>query len=171
MTATFTGHGQISPPSSNNTSAFSSDTIHALYSTTNYTSRVTNLAISMTNNIRQQNSSGSSPHPGIAYKTETYVKVRWAWFAYPAAVVVLSVAYLVGTIVETTGRGVWIWKGSSLAMLLHGRDLWLEEGGAEGLGGGQGVGRVSEIGEGLGDLKVELVGEGEEEGVWRFVER
>ena len=87
--------------------------------------------------------------------------------------VVLSVAYLVGTIVETTGRGVWIWKGSCLAMLLHGRDLWLEEEGAEGLGGGQGVGRVSEMGERLGGLKVELVGVGhedEKEG-WRFVER
>ena len=87
--------------------------------------------------------------------------------------VVLSVAYLVGTIVETTGRGVWIWKGSCLAMLLHGRGLWLGEEGAEGLGGGQGVGRVSEMGERLGGLEVELVGVGEEdekEG-WRFVER
>ncbi len=77
-----------------------------------------------------------------------------------------------GTIVETTGRGVWIWKGSCLAMLLYGRDLWLGEGGAEALGGGQGVGRVSEMGEGLGGLRVELVGEGDEaEGGWRFVER
>ncbi|KAK0507926.1 hypothetical protein JMJ35_009815 [Cladonia borealis] len=75
MTTTFTGHGHISPPSSNTTSFFSSDTIHALYSTTNYTARINNLAISMTNNIRQQNSSGSSPHPGIAFKTETYVKL------------------------------------------------------------------------------------------------
>ena len=124
----------------------------------------------MTNNIRQQNSSASPPHPGIAYETETYVKVRWAWFAYPAALVVLSVVYLVGTIAETTGRGVWIWKGSCLAMLAHGRGLWLGE---EGLGGVEGVGRVSQLGEGVGGVKAELVGLGEEEGEegWRFVER
>ena len=96
------------------------------------------------------------------------MKVRWAWFAYPAAVVVLSVAYLIGTIVETTGRGVWIWKGSSLAMLVHGRGLWL----GEGVGGGEGVGRVSEMGEGIGGVEVELVETGEgEEGGFRFVER
>lgn len=55
-------------------------------------------------------------------------------------------------------------------MLVHGRRLWLGE---EGLGGGEGVGRVSELGEGVGGVKVELVGMGEQEGEegWRFVER
>lgn len=39
-------------------------------------------------------------------------------------------------------------------------------------GGEEGVGKVSEMGEGIGGVKVELVGVGEEEvGGWRFVER
>ena len=83
----------------------------------------------------------------------------------------LSVAYLIGTIVETTGRGVWIWKGSCLAMLGHGRGLWLGEEGGDLVGGGEGIGRVSEMGEGIGGVKVELVEVGErEEGGFRFVE-
>lgn len=55
-------------------------------------------------------------------------------------------------------------------MLGHGRGLWLSE---EGMGEREGVGRVSELGKGLGGVKVELVGFGEEEVAegWRFVEK
>lgn len=76
-------------------STFSSDVIHALYNTKDYSTRVNNLATLITNSIRQQEDSESGPFSGLAFKTETYVRARWAWFAYPATVIVLSLLYLV----------------------------------------------------------------------------
>ena len=125
MSTTFTGSGGINSTTSG--SAFSSDVIHALYETTNYSHRIENLAISMTNNIRQQKDGSSSPYEGLAYKTETYVKVRWAWFAYPATLVVASLLYLLGTIVETTYRDVSIWKSNNMVMLFHGQRMGLDD--------------------------------------------
>lgn len=123
MSETFTGSGGIDSSSSG--FAFSSDVIHALYNTKNYPKSIENLASSMTNNIRQQNDSGSSPFEGVAYKTETYVHVRWAWFAYPATVFVLSLLYLLATIIESRNRDIPIWKSSTLALLLHGQSMQL----------------------------------------------
>ena len=161
MSETFTGSGGINV--SGTGSAFSSDVIHALYDTKDYSKRIENLAISMTNNIRQQNDSGSSPFSGLAFKTETYVKVRWAWFAYPTTVVALSLLYLIGTITETTYRDVLIWKSSNLAMLFHGQSLKLEH--ADRVL----VGTLSEMSKKAGDVKVELVREMDEE--WKLVQR
>jgi len=125
MSLTFTGSGGIN--STVTGSAFSSDVIHALYDTTDYPHRIGNLATSMTNNIRQQNDSGSAPFKGQAFTTETYVRVRWAWFSYPAIVIASSLLYLVGTILETTYRDVAIWKSSNMAMLFHGQALGLDD--------------------------------------------
>lgn len=124
MSETFTGSGRINASGSG--SAFSSDVMHALYDTEDLPKRIDNLATSMTNNIRQQNDSGSSAFSGRAFETETYVKVRWAWFSYPATVIVLSLFCLLGTIIETTHRDILIWKSSSLAMLFHGQALELK---------------------------------------------
>ena len=161
MASTFTGSGGIDV--SGLGSAFSSDVIHAIYDTRDYSKRIENLAISMTNNIRQQNGSGSGPFNGQAWKTETYVKVRWAWFAYPATVIALSLLYLVGTITETTYRDALTWKSSNLAMLFHGQSLKLEH--ADRVL----VSTLSEMSEKAKDIKVELVQELDEE--WKLVQR
>ena len=119
MSETFTGSGGI-----NNTgSAFSSDVIQALYNTGNLTARLDNLAVSMSNNIRQQNDSVASPSHGTAWKDETYVHVRWAWLSFPITVAGLALAFLVGTIIETAHRDILVWKSSTLALLFHGQDL------------------------------------------------
>ena len=68
MCKTFTGSGGINSSGS----AFSSDVIHALYDIKDYSKGIENLATSMTNNVRQQNDSGSSPVEGIAYKVRTF---------------------------------------------------------------------------------------------------
>ena len=121
MSRTFTGSGGI-----NNTgSAFSSDTMQALYNTNDYNARIDNLAISMSNNIRQQNDSVASPSHGTAWKGETYVHVRWAWLSFPIVVVILALLFLVGTIYETSRRDILVWKSSNLALLFHGQDLEL----------------------------------------------
>ncbi|KAG6989739.1 hypothetical protein G7Y79_00065g094500 [Physcia stellaris] len=123
MSETFTGSGGI-----NNTGpAFSSDVIQALYNTDNLTARIENLAISMTNNIRQQNDSVASPWHGTAWKGETYVHVRWAWLSFPVTVAVLALLFLFGSIIETAHRDILVWKSSNLALLFHGQDLELTE--------------------------------------------
>lgn len=161
MSETFTGSGGINSSSSG--SAFSSDVIHALYETTNYSKRIENLATSMTNNIRQQNDSGSSPFEGVAYKTETYVHVRWAWFAYPATVLAMSLLYLLGTIIESRKRDILIWKSSNLALLLHGQGLELSK------GDHLPVNTLSEMTEMAKDINIELIQTSYED--WKLVQR
>ena len=161
MSETFTGSGGTK--SSNSGSAFSSDVIHALYNSKDYSKSIENLATSMTNNIRQQNDSGSSPFEGIAYKTETYVHVRWSWFAYSATVLALSLLYLLGTIIESRDRDVLIWKSSSLALLLHGQGLELSKNDRVP------VNTLSEMNGLADDIKIELIQTSHED--WRLVQR
>ena len=163
MSSSFTGSGGINGTSSG--PAFSSDIIHALYDTTNYSHRIENLAISMTNNIRQQHDGNSSPFEGLAFKTETYVKVRWAWFSYPAFVIAISLLYLIGTIIETTYRKIPIWKSNNMVMLFQGQNI--------GLGSPSyvPVTAVSEMKALYKDIKVELVQRNDEDGAWKLVQK
>ena len=123
MSETFTGSGGINRTGS----GFSSDVIQALYNTDNLTARLDNLAVSMSNNIRQQNDSVASPSYGTAWKGETYVSVRWAWLSFPISVAGLALAFLVSTIIETAHRDILVWKSSNLALLFHGQDLDLTD--------------------------------------------
>jgi hypothetical protein len=161
MSSTFTGSGGINGTLTG--SAFSSDVVQALYETTDYSYRIANLATSMTNNIRQQNDSGSSPFKGQAFRTEAYVRVRWAWFSYPAIVIVSSLLYLLGTILETTYRDVAIWKSSNMAMIFHGQALGLDN--PDRLA----VKTLSEMSELYKDIKVDLV-QTDDDG-WKLVQR
>lgn len=161
MSETFSGSGGMN--TSNSGSAFSSDVIHALYDTKDYSKRIENLAASMTNNIRQQNDSGSAPFEGVAYETETYVNVRWAWFAYPATMLALSLVYLLGTIIESRDRDIAIWKSSNLALLMQGQDLELSKSGQVP------VNTLSEITEMAKDIEIELVQT--RGGEWKLVQR
>ncbi len=161
MSNTFTGTGGINR--SNLGSTFSSDVIHALYDTKDYSKSIENLATSMTNNIRLQNDSGSTPFEGVALKTETYVHVRWAWFAYPATVLTLSLLYLLGTIIESRNRDVLIWKASNLALLFHGQGLELSK------GDHVPVNTLSEMNEMAKDIEIELVQTSNED--WKLVQR
>ena len=161
MSSTFTGSGGFN--SSGSGSAFSSDVIHALYNTKNCSKSMENLAASMTNNIRQQNDSGSSPFEGVAHQTETYVDVRWSWFAYPATVLALSLLYLLGTIIESRNRDILIWKSSNLALLLHGQGLQLSK------SGHVPVNTLSEMNEMANDIEIELIQTSDED--WRLAQR
>ncbi|GME48527.1 uncharacterized protein LTHEOB_5448 [Neofusicoccum parvum] len=82
------------------------------------------LADSMTANMRRNgDASNSAPAAGVALRTETCISVRWAWLAFPAALLLLTVVFLVVTIVESAGRAPGrMWKGSPLALLFHGLD-------------------------------------------------
>ncbi|KAL8660521.1 MAG: hypothetical protein Q9202_006476 [Teloschistes flavicans] len=119
MSTTFTGSGGVN----NSGSAFSSDVMQALYDTSNLTKRIDNLATSMSNSIRGQDDHVSGPAYGIAWTKETYVHVRWGWFAFPVTLVSLASLFLLGIILETSHRDVLVWKSSNLALLFHGRNL------------------------------------------------
>ena len=125
MSKTFTGSGGIN--SSRSGSAFSSDVIQALYATEDYSSTIENLAASMTKNIRQQNDSDFGPLRGIAYKSQTYVHVRWAWLCYPTILVLLTLFLLTGIIVENAYDELRVWGASNIALLFHGQGLPLED--------------------------------------------
>lgn len=99
----------------------------------------------------------------MQYKTETYVKVRWEWFSYPATLVILSLLYLLGTIIETTYRDVSIWKSSNLAMLFHGQGMILDDPNYVP------VTTLSEMNERHKDIQIELV-QTEDEG-WKLMQR
>ncbi|KAL8707193.1 MAG: hypothetical protein Q9220_007742 [cf. Caloplaca sp. 1 TL-2023] len=119
MTGIFTGAGGMNSSGS----AFSSDVMQALYDTINITARVENLATAMTNSIRGQDDHQSNPAYGTAWSSETYVHVRWAWFAFPAGLLLLSAVFLCGVMIETAQREILVWKASNLALLFHGRNL------------------------------------------------
>ncbi|KAL8852378.1 MAG: hypothetical protein Q9221_002762 [Calogaya cf. arnoldii] len=121
MSKTFTGSGGIN----NSGSAFSSDVMQALYDTSNLTKRIENLATSMTNSIRGQDDNVTGPAYGIAWTSQTYVHVRWAWLAFPATLILLASCFLLGVILETSHRDILVWKSSNIALLFHGRSLRL----------------------------------------------
>ncbi len=160
MSDLFTGSGGVNVSGS----AFTSDIIQALYTTDTLPELIDNLAISMSNNIRQQNANVSSPEwRGTAWKSQTYVHVRWAWFAFPAGLVVLSLALLVGTIIETKYREVMIWKSNNLALLFHGRGLELDSLDE------MPVNKISQMTEKAKGISVELMQVSSQ--TWKFVQK
>jgi hypothetical protein len=76
------------------------------------------LAIAMTNAIR---SSENSPllH-GRAYLSEPYVSIKWEWLTFPLALLLLSLVFLVSTIIKTSGKGAMeIWKNLTMPTLIY----------------------------------------------------
>lgn len=60
---------------------------------------------------------------GLAYNSETFVRVRWAWLTFPFILLILSLVFLVATMIKTsradgeTGPGVW--KTSAMPTLIY----------------------------------------------------
>ncbi|KAL9043364.1 MAG: hypothetical protein Q9214_003446, partial [Letrouitia sp. 1 TL-2023] len=118
MSDTFNGSGGFNDSGP----TFFSDVIQALYKTDNLTALIDNLSHSMSNNIRQQNDTTPNVN-GTAWRTETFVQVRWAWFSFPATLVLASLFFLGVSIWDTARRDVLVWKASCLALLFQGRTL------------------------------------------------
>ncbi|KAL8813042.1 MAG: hypothetical protein Q9223_000658 [Gallowayella weberi] len=156
MSETFTGSGGIN----NSGSAFTSDVMQALYDTSNLTRRIENLATSMTNSIRGQDDNVSEPAYGVAWTSETYVHVRWGWFAFPATLILLASCFLLGVVLETSYRDILVWKSSNLALLFHGRSLNLNS------EGGKPVNKLSAMTSSATNISVKLV-ESEADG-WKL---
>jgi hypothetical protein len=46
------------------------------------------------------------------------VQVRWEWLAFPAALVLMSIVFLVMVMIRTAHSPIQSWKGSPLTLLL-----------------------------------------------------
>ena len=80
-----------------------------------------NISISMTNLIRNADST-TAPVIGKVWTAETIVHVQWIWFIYPIAMILLTLVFLVATIVQSSSQDIKVWKSSILAVLFHGLD-------------------------------------------------
>jgi hypothetical protein len=78
------------------------------------------LTKSMTNNIRLNGvllSEETDRYNGVAWTEVTYTKVRWLWLVFPAALVLLSIIFLVATMVASWQSGLRPWKSFILPVL------------------------------------------------------
>lgn len=88
---------------------------------------VSNIARSMTNNIRQTSSADhNAMYAGTAYREEVFINVRWAWLVLPIALVVCSDVFLISSILQTRSNQVKAWKSSALALLFTSVDCTLQ---------------------------------------------
>jgi hypothetical protein len=88
----------------------------------NVTRHFERLTTAVTNVIRS-NSYSNEFLAGDAFITETYIAVHWAWLSFPLAMLVLSMVFLIATIVKTsknTHGAVGVWKTSALPTLMYG---------------------------------------------------
>lgn len=85
----------------------------------NVTDHMERFATAMTNIMRQ-----SSNHSafGKSFNQEIYIEVRWVWLALPITLLVLTMIFLLGTLIRTSIEKdrVGVWKNSAIATLLYG---------------------------------------------------
>jgi hypothetical protein len=87
----------------------------------NVTHHFERLATALTNVIRSDLSS-TELVVGDAFTNETYVAVHWAWLTFPLAMLALSTAFLIATVVKTSEAShgdVGIWKTSAMPALIY----------------------------------------------------
>ncbi|KAF2449614.1 hypothetical protein P171DRAFT_379677 [Karstenula rhodostoma CBS 690.94] len=85
----------------------------------NVTSRMDRLATVMTNIMRQ---ASNDIAVGKSFSEESYIEVRWLWLILPVGLLVLTLIFLVGTVIRTSMENdrVGVWKNSAIATLLYG---------------------------------------------------
>lgn len=87
----------------------------------NISAHMSRMATALTNQIRTVGS-GNEDVRGTAHSQEVYIRVQWAWFAFPATLLVLSLVFLVATIMKTSNDtgGNEMWKTSAMPTLIYG---------------------------------------------------
>ena len=126
----------------------------------NLSALVSNVALSMTNNIRQTRPAPISVrYTGTGTQDELFVVVRWQWLSLPATLVFLSVLFLISEMLQTWKDHVRVWKNSALALLFCGIDARIK---TEARGGLDRPAGLDDVTTGLQALLVE------EDGYWEF---
>ena len=92
---------------------------------------VTSMAAHMTSNIRRTVDTGPGFASGTMMQSEAHFHVRWPWLVYPIVVVIITVIFVVVTVVRS--RHTQPWKSSVTALIFHGlsdadRDAWRQLG-------------------------------------------
>lgn len=88
------------------------------------------MANSITNVIRSDTGSNELI-AGSAYARETYVAVQWGWLAFPLAMLILSIVFLVSTIRKTSSdsyEDLGTWKTSAMPALMYSLPKDIQEG-------------------------------------------
>jgi hypothetical protein len=98
---------------------YSPGVMDALWNSTNLTTTFDNVAKSITNHIR---SASSERHLGSTQTWVIHVRVNWEYLAYPVSILLIGIAYVVCTILESMKLRIPIWKERSLPTLLYGFD-------------------------------------------------
>jgi hypothetical protein len=82
-----------------------------------------NLSQAITTHMRQNGAYGTAAI-GNTIRNQSCLRARWAFLAYPAALVVLTIVFFIAMVLETNagGRGEHDWKSSPLPLLFHGLD-------------------------------------------------
>ncbi|KAJ5232485.1 hypothetical protein N7468_005441 [Penicillium chermesinum] len=104
---------------------WSSDTVEAIYGQegnfTDISTAFESIASSLTVNARSQVCKNSVN--GATWAVQSFVHVKWDWLILPAALVGLSIIFLIATMIHT--RNQYIWKSSPLALLFS--DLLIDD--------------------------------------------
>ncbi|KAF2877054.1 hypothetical protein BDV95DRAFT_481603 [Massariosphaeria phaeospora] len=93
--------------------------IDTLWASTNLTTTFENLARSITTHLRNV---APDRHRGTVQSWVFHFKVNWAFLAFPLAMLLLGIVYVLLTIIEATRLHLPIWKEGLLPVLLHGFD-------------------------------------------------
>ncbi|KAF4536192.1 C6 and c2h2 transcription factor [Lasiodiplodia theobromae] len=86
-----------------------------------------NMTDSLTNLIRT--GPNATVVEGVVLRPETFISVQWAWLALPIALVLLSAAFLVATLLVSRRHSVPLWKSGLLPYIFHNElaGEWKEE--------------------------------------------
>jgi hypothetical protein len=86
----------------------------------NLTHHLERLATAMTNKVRSLATSSQMLN-GEAFYAEKYVLIQWEWLIFPLLLLVLSLVFLVSTIIKTSkDPATGIWKTSAMPTLIYG---------------------------------------------------
>ncbi|KAH7078143.1 hypothetical protein BKA63DRAFT_593533 [Paraphoma chrysanthemicola] len=96
---------------------YSSVVIDALWNSTNLTTTFDNVAKSITNRMRDVS---LDRQPGKTQTWVIYVRVKWAYLAYPISMLVFGISYVFCTIVESMSLRMPVWKERALPTLIYG---------------------------------------------------
>jgi hypothetical protein len=94
----------------------------------NVTRHMERLASALTNVIRS-NPKSNEMLIGEAYNEEKFVHINWSWLIFPILLLVLSLVFLVATIVKTSkDTDTGIWKTSAMPALIYSLPSDLQQG-------------------------------------------
>ncbi|KAK4548647.1 hypothetical protein LTR36_009558 [Oleoguttula mirabilis] len=83
-----------------------------------FNSTIANMTYYMTNNLRKTTDTGPGYSYGTMSDSETHFHARWGWLAYPIAIVLISLLFVIVTIIKSKNHDPW--KSSVVALMFHG---------------------------------------------------